>query len=80
LFSQLFDRSATAGFRPQGFAGGSAPSLSAMSDQALAHEMRELEDLKRDLSQPDQQHLPENMPENMPKNLPKSLLTNLLKP
>jgi hypothetical protein len=29
-----------------------------MSDETLAHAMRDLEDLRRDLSEPDQQSLP----------------------
>ena len=56
--SRLFDRSAPSGFRPRAFASGSAQPSSPMSDQLLARAMRDLEDLQRDLLEPDQQDLP----------------------
>jgi hypothetical protein len=56
-FSRLFDKSAPLSLRRRAFAGGSAQPSSPMSDQVLARAMRDLEDLQRDLSEPDQQHL-----------------------
>ncbi|WP_146991452.1 hypothetical protein [Bradyrhizobium macuxiense] len=52
-FFRSFDRRAASDFPSRTLASGTAQPPSPMSDEVLAHAMRDLEDLQRDLSAPD---------------------------